>query len=140
MAQIGEKIRRKREELGMTQEELSKKLGYKNKSTIAKIETGINDITQSKVCDFANVLNTTIAYLMGWEDENGFAALSEKENEQTKSSRTTYKDLPLTEKEEQLLEYFRLLNNKGKDKVLESAKLYTLINILLEKEEIENEQ
>lgn len=137
MAQIGEKIRRKREELGMTQEELAKKLGYKNKSTIAKIETGINDITQSKVCDFANVLNTTIAYLMGWEDENGFAALSEKENEQTESSRTTYKDLPLTEKEKQLVEFFRQLNIKGKERMLEDAEMYTMLAMYCQKEEVE---
>lgn len=137
MAQIGEKIRRKREELGMTQEELAKKLGYKNKSTIAKIETGINDITQSKVCDFANVLNTTIAYLMGWEDENGFAALSEKENEQTESSKATYKDLPLTEKEKQLVEFFRQLNIKGKERMLEDAEMYTMLAMYCQKEEVE---
>lgn len=69
MADIGKRIREKREAAGMTQEELSKKLGYRNKSTIAKIENGTNDIVQSKVVDFAKALNTTVAYLMGWEAE-----------------------------------------------------------------------
>ena len=68
MAEIGKRIREKRESLGMTQEELAAKLGYKNKSSIAKIETGANDIVQSKVVEFANILHTTVAYLMGWED------------------------------------------------------------------------
>lgn len=68
MAKIGQRIRERREALGMTQEELSQKLGYKNKSTIAKIEKGTNDIMQKKVCEFADVLDTTVAYLMGWED------------------------------------------------------------------------
>lgn len=68
MAEIGKRIRIKREELGITQEELASKMGYKNKSTIAKIENGTNDITQSKVCEFADILKTTPAYLMGWED------------------------------------------------------------------------
>ena len=67
MAEIGKRIREKREELGMTQEELASKLGYKNKSSIAKIETGANDIVQSKVVEFANILNTSVAYLMGLE-------------------------------------------------------------------------
>ena len=67
MAEIGKRIREKREKLGMTQEELASKLGYKNKSSIAKIETGANDIVQSKVVEFANILNTSVAYLMGWE-------------------------------------------------------------------------
>lgn len=67
MAEIGKRIREKREAMGMTQEELAAKLGYKNKSSIAKIETGANDIVQSKVIEFANVLHTTVSYLMGWD-------------------------------------------------------------------------
>ena len=65
---IGKRIRFQRESLRITQEELAKKLGYKNKSSIAKIEIGENDIPQSKVVAFANALNTTVAYLMGWVD------------------------------------------------------------------------
>lgn len=68
MPDIGKRIKEKRIELGITQEELAAKLGYKSKTTIAKIEKGTNDITQSRVVDFANVLNTTPAYLMGWTD------------------------------------------------------------------------
>ena len=68
MAEIGKRIREKREAIGMTQEELASKLGYKNKSSIAKIETGANDIIQNKVVEFANVLDTTVAYLMGWDN------------------------------------------------------------------------
>lgn len=37
---IAEKVRKRRVELGMTQEELAKKCGIKNKSTISMIETG----------------------------------------------------------------------------------------------------
>ena len=66
---IGVMIKKRREELGYTQEELAEKMGYKSKSTINKIESGINDITQSKIVAFAKVLKTTPAYLMGWEDE-----------------------------------------------------------------------
>ena len=69
MADIGKRIREKREAIGITQEELATKLGYKNKSTIAKIENGTNDIVQSKVVEFANALNTSASYLMGWEDK-----------------------------------------------------------------------
>lgn len=68
MADIGKRIREKREHIGMTQEELADKLGYKNKSSIAKIENGTNDIVQSKVLEFAKVLNTSVAYLMGWDN------------------------------------------------------------------------
>ena len=37
MPEIGERIKVKREQAGMTQEELASKLGYKSKTTIAKI-------------------------------------------------------------------------------------------------------
>lgn len=68
MADIGKRIKARREYLNITQEELANRLGYKNKSTIAKIENGTNDIVQSKVKEFATALDTTIAYLMDWED------------------------------------------------------------------------
>ena len=52
----------------MSQDELAKKLGYKSRSSINKIELGKSDITQHKVVAFANALQTTPAYLMGWDD------------------------------------------------------------------------
>ena len=70
MPEIGKRIRIRREELGITQEELASKLGYKSKTTIAKIENGTNDIIQSKVIEFAQALDTTPAYLMGWTQYN----------------------------------------------------------------------
>ena len=67
MTYIGKNICIRRKELGMTQEELASKMGYKSKSTINKIENGTNDIPQAKIVKFAEVLETTPAYLMGWE-------------------------------------------------------------------------
>lgn len=64
-----ERIRNRRNELNMSQDKLATKLGYKSRSTIAKIEAGINDIPQSKIKDFADALDTTPSYLMGWDDE-----------------------------------------------------------------------
>jgi transcriptional regulator with XRE-family HTH domain len=69
MSKIGENIRRIREKNGLTQEELAHRMGYKSKSTINKIELGINDIPQSKIVKFAQCLNTTPAVLMGWVSE-----------------------------------------------------------------------
>lgn len=65
---IGGKIRSRRIEMNMTQEDLAAKVGYTSKSTVNKIELGINDIPLSKVRDFARALETTESYLMGWED------------------------------------------------------------------------
>ena len=82
MPDIGKRIRSRREQLGMTQEELASRLGYKSKTTIAKIENGTNDIVQSKVTEFAKVLDTTPAYLMGWTQLDG-NVVNEKEPELT---------------------------------------------------------
>ena len=69
MSTVGENISRIRKRLGWTQEELALKMGYTSKSTINKIELGINDIPQSKIAKFAEVLGTTPSHLMGWDDE-----------------------------------------------------------------------
>lgn len=66
---IGDRIRARREELGLTQQELADRMGYTSRTTINKIEAGINDISQSKVVAFAKALDTTVAYLMEWEEE-----------------------------------------------------------------------
>lgn len=66
---IGVRIRERREALGLTQEELATRMGYKDKSSIHRIEVGRADIPQSKVYAFAKALDTTPGYLMGWRDD-----------------------------------------------------------------------
>ncbi|MFT4107704.1 MAG: helix-turn-helix domain-containing protein [Lacrimispora sp.] len=66
-------IKRKREELGLSQDDLAQKTGYTNRSSIAKIEKGLVDLPQTKIKAFAEALKTTPQELMGWdiyEDEN----------------------------------------------------------------------
>ena len=67
MSHIGIYIKERRESLGMSQDELAEKMGYKSRSTIAKIEKGVNDVTQTNIVKFAEILKTTPAHLMGWE-------------------------------------------------------------------------
>ena len=64
---LGQNIRFYRERLRLSQEDLAKRLGYKDRSTIAKIENNVNDLTQSKIIAIAEALDTTPAALMGWE-------------------------------------------------------------------------
>lgn len=66
---IGQRIKQKREQLGLTQEELALLTGYKSRSSINKIEVDGRGLPQAKILAFAKALNTTPAYLMGWEDE-----------------------------------------------------------------------
>lgn len=67
---LGDRIRSRREELRMSQEELATRLGYKSRSTIAKIESGENDLTQSKIVAFAEALSTTARWLLDYDDSD----------------------------------------------------------------------
>jgi transcriptional regulator with XRE-family HTH domain len=66
---FGERVKLKREQLGLSQDELASKLGFKSRSSINKIEKDINDVTQTIIYKLSLALETTPAYLMGWEDE-----------------------------------------------------------------------
>ena len=65
MSELSTRLRLRREELGLSQEELAQRMGYRSKSSITKLEKGINDIPQSKVEELAAALQTTPAYLLG---------------------------------------------------------------------------
>ena len=95
MSTVGDNILYMRKRLGMTQEELATRMGYKSKSTINKIELGVNDIPQSKIVKFAEVLGTTPAYLMGWTEDNN------------KEENLSPEEPVLSEGEKMLLELFR---------------------------------
>lgn len=61
---VGSNIKKRRYELRMSQKELADAMGYKTRSTIAKIESGENDVSQKKLEKFASVLDTTVETLI----------------------------------------------------------------------------
>jgi len=91
---IGERVKKRREDLKMTQLELAERMGYTNKSTIGKIENNVNDIPLSKVEQLAAILMVTPGYLMGWAGEY----------------------------EQELLDAFYSLNDEGKEKLRDYAR------------------
>lgn len=98
MINIGEKIKEKRLALGYTQAELAKKVGYKNTSSITKIETQ-RDIPLKKLKPIANALEIDVRTLIEWDDE-------EEDQE-----------------EKILLRYYRELNQDAKQLVLSTARM-----------------
>ena len=66
---IGKNILTARKRLGLTQEELADRVGYKTKSAINKIELGVRDLPQKKIAAFAQALDMTPAQLMGWDEK-----------------------------------------------------------------------
>lgn len=61
---VGQNIRRRREEMNMSQEELAHAIGKKSRSAISKIEKGTNDVGQSDLIAIANALDTTAGDLI----------------------------------------------------------------------------
>lgn len=123
---IGEKIKKRRIDLGYSQEKLAKKLGYKSKTSIHKIEAGINDITQSKVIEFAKILKTTPAYLMNLEIEISPKSFGEKIKKLRKELGLSLKEIANhLEVSESLISRYESneVKNMGIDKIIPLAQI-----------------
>ena len=65
MMELYRNIRMLREKRGLSQSELASMTGYRDRSSIAKIEKGEVDLSQSKISAFAKALHVTESELMG---------------------------------------------------------------------------
>lgn len=93
-------IRKYRLRLGLTQDQLAQLAGYTDRSSIAKIERGLVDISQSKLELFARVLHVSPGELIGRSEADG--------------SHTV-----LTPSEQSLIDHFRQLNDEGQEMAIE---------------------
>lgn len=75
---IAEYIKRRRLELNMSQQELATAMGYKSRSTIAKIEAGENEVTESKIYKFAKVLDTSVDFLKTGSESVRYSFLADQ--------------------------------------------------------------
>lgn len=107
MLELYTNIRKRREELGLTQSQLADLAGYADKTMISKIEKGSIDLAQSKIVTIASALQTTPGKLMGWSDSS------------VDQEPASAYDNDLLSDEQSLLDRYRTLNRSGKDKVLE---------------------
>ena len=71
MDKVYSNIKLRRKALGLSQEDLAKKVGYTDRSSIAKIETGAVDISLGTLKKLASALDTTVIELLGylWKEE-----------------------------------------------------------------------
>ena len=124
MGNIGARIRAKRIELGLSQEELATLMNYKNRSSIARIEAGTADLTRSKIIEFANVLETSVEYLVGKND-----VLDEYVHVLTRQIGASEKKL-----ETILLQHYRQLNKRGKKEAAKRVEEMTFVPAYTEDE------
>lgn len=104
MLDLYKNIKVLRKSLGLSQEELAKKVGYSDRSSIAKVESGKVDLPQSQIFNFAKALGVEPCELMG---DSGI-----KEESPSPSSANLTKD------EKILLDEYRQLNQLGKKEAI----------------------
>ncbi len=127
----GEKIKLLREEHQWSQEQLAMKMGYKSRSTINKIELGINEITQSKILAFAKIFSVDPCELVT-DEPIDFEKLKEKWD---RNAEALSKEVRLLEeiqdqygkKAVDLLSFWVQLNEEGKKRIISSIEDLTQI-------------
>lgn len=68
---VGERIRERRESMGLSQTDLAIKIGLKHKTSITKIEQAGDNVSLKHLEKISKALSCRITYLMGFEDING---------------------------------------------------------------------
>ena len=121
---IGNRIKELRLQKGWSQEELAKRVGYtspSSRSTINKIELGINSITYSNLKLYAKVLGTTVAYLVGESEEVAREELWEDFDSLKKEIKIFECIQDVFGKDaSQLMQFFVQLNRQGQTKALDT--------------------
>lgn len=112
--EIKDLIKLRRQELGLTYEELGKLIGV-GKSTVRKWETGmIENMRRDNIVSLSKALNISPSVLMGWEEID-----EKKEFNKTEDT--------ISIKERKLLNSFNNLNETGKDEAIKRVSELTLI-------------
>ena len=68
--QLGLRIKELRKQKGYSQNKLVKLMGYKDHSTLAKVETGVNDITMETLYKYAEVLGVSVKEILEFDSNN----------------------------------------------------------------------
>ncbi|MCI9369648.1 MAG: helix-turn-helix transcriptional regulator [Lachnospiraceae bacterium] len=106
---FGQRIKQRRLELNLTVDELANKL-KKNRATIYRYEKDdIKDMPTTVLEPLANALETTPAYLMGWNDP----ALHNISVKKTINS-SHINTIKVSSKEESIINKYRAIDNDGK--------------------------
>lgn len=69
MSIVGKNIKKAREAAGISQEEFAVKMGKSGRQTASNWETGKNEPTISDIIKIAEILGTTVSYLIGESTE-----------------------------------------------------------------------
>lgn len=144
MLKLYSNIKSLREELGYSQDDLAKKTGYTSRSSIAKIEKGLVDLSQTKIDLFANALKTTPAKLMGWDEPTYYYNIGKTESYNSngeyhsqKNNKTLTDTLEILDDSDEIkiINMFRKFNSIGRVEALKRLEELNYIPIYCEKDD-----
>lgn len=69
---VGQRIKIKREEKGLSQKELANLIGYESKSAMSYVEADKRELPFDKLSEVAKVLGVSPNWLLGWTEEPVF--------------------------------------------------------------------
>lgn len=120
----GDRIKQRRIELGLTADELAKKIG-KSRATIYRYENGdIENMPTPVLEPLARALETTPADLMGWTAEDVADAMADLADTALKTAMTPNEIQRIQENsyENLVIKEMGKMNQKGKVKLLDTAR------------------
>lgn len=103
---LATRVKQRREELGLSQEQVALRMGYSSRTSINKIENG-RPCSQKIIARLAEALNVSIPYLMGWEDEE---------------EKPTVQDDGLTENQRKLMDFAKSVPDDKAEMILRVMK------------------
>lgn len=108
MLELYKNIKKYRQDLKMSQDELAKRAGYTDRSSIAKIEKGQVDLPQSKIRLFAEIFGIAPGDLMGPEGTTPVMSVADYYG---------IRNNDLTNEEKQIIDSYRRLSDREKEMV-----------------------
>lgn len=119
---IGVRIKNRRKDIGMTQEELGKRVGV-TKATINKYETGVViNMKRPTIEKIAEALDVAPGYLMGWTDNIASVQTNNGVIGQNSGTVTVNNSERILSKEEiELLRIYNELGVKGRIRLIQAA-------------------
>jgi transcriptional regulator with XRE-family HTH domain len=121
---VGEFLRRRRLELGLSQGDMIRLLMYKNRNSISNVEIGIEGLPLKRVYQYAEVLKLPrddfFRFVLGELED---LALTGYQRARLKDQR----EKTLTDAEQDLVDNFRRLSKKYQDRVREHVCEYLVI-------------
>lgn len=133
MSITGQRIKARRKQLGMSADEVAAKLGV-SRSTIFRYENGqIEKVPANVLEHLAEILKTTPAYLMGWDDDSNDSSSHKLHDLSFENMNPEDRNISMVKESSkytyQIDERLRSLNAEpaDKDTIIKMAEIYMIL-------------